>query len=127
MIEKLDIKNGGVEDLLNCIKKTNEIIDIIYDMQLAISSLDPDSDWYDGNHIADTSKKVDIGELAHLQKENSDLKDEVELLQKKLEIAVDALNTIKGKHDPRCAVYHIDEKTAYDALEQITALEHKRM
>lgn len=27
MIEKLDIKNGGVEDLLNCIKKINEVID----------------------------------------------------------------------------------------------------
>ena len=45
--------------------------------------------------------------------------------RKALDVAVDALNTIKGKHDPRCAVYHIDEKTAYDALEQITALEQK--
>lgn len=45
--------------------------------------------------------------------------------RKALEIAVDALNTIKGKHDPRCAVYHIDEKTAYDALDKITALEQK--
>lgn len=43
--------------------------------------------------------------------------------RKALDVAKDALNTIKGKHDPRCAVYHIDEKTAYDALEQITALE----
>ena len=42
--------------------------------------------------------------------------------KKKLDIAVDALNTIKGKHDPRCAVYHIDEKTAYDALEQINEI-----
>ena len=29
MIEKLDIKNGGVEDLLNCIKKINEIIELL--------------------------------------------------------------------------------------------------
>lgn len=29
MIEKLDIKNGGVEDLLNCIKKINEVIDVV--------------------------------------------------------------------------------------------------
>ena len=29
MIEKLDIKNGGVEDLLNCIKKLNELIDAV--------------------------------------------------------------------------------------------------
>ena len=41
------------------VRKINEIIDTIYDMQLAISNLDPDSEWYDGNHIADTSKKVD--------------------------------------------------------------------
>lgn len=42
--------------------------------------------------------------------------------RKALDIAVDALNTIKGKHDPRCAVYHIDEKTAYEALEQINEI-----
>lgn len=41
------------------VRKLNEIIDTIYDMQLAISNLDPDSDWYDGDHIADISKKVD--------------------------------------------------------------------
>lgn len=29
MIEKLDIKNGGVEDLLNCIKKINELVDAV--------------------------------------------------------------------------------------------------
>lgn len=29
MIEKLDIKNGGVEDLLNCIKKINEVVDVV--------------------------------------------------------------------------------------------------
>ena len=47
--------------------------------------------------------------------------------RKALEIAKDALNTIKGKHDPRCAVYYIDEKIAYDALEQIIALEQKEV
>lgn len=69
MIEKLDkhlasninscnmSQNIMVAD--KAIEKINEIIDTIYDMQLAISQLDPDSDWYDGNHIADTSKKVD--------------------------------------------------------------------
>lgn len=54
-----------------------------------------------------------------------ELETELERTRKALDVAVDALNTIKGKHDPRCAVYHIDEKTAYDALEQITALEQK--
>lgn len=49
-----------------------------------------------------------------------------EILKQQLKIATDALKTIKGKHDPRCAVYHIDEKTAYDALEQIEALEQKK-
>lgn len=55
MIKKLPINNYStpIEE------KINEIIDTIYDMQLAISNLDPDSEWYDGNHIADTSKKVD--------------------------------------------------------------------
>lgn len=68
MIEKLQkheiIRHGVVIEKHGCepreiIDKINEIIDIIYDMQLAISNLDPDSEWYDGNHIADTSKKVD--------------------------------------------------------------------
>ena len=53
------------------------------------------------------------------------LESELDRTRKALDVAVDALNTIKGKHDPRCAVYHIDEKTAYDAIEQITALEQK--
>lgn len=29
MIEKIDIKNGGLEDLLNCIKKINELVDVV--------------------------------------------------------------------------------------------------
>lgn len=33
MIEKLDIKNGGVEDLLNCIKKLNELVDAVNELQ----------------------------------------------------------------------------------------------
>lgn len=64
-------------------------------------------------------------EFADTKKKFDDLSDKIGKLQSKLDIAVDALNTIKGKHDPRCAVYYIDEKTAYDALEQITALEQK--
>lgn len=39
MIEKLDIKNGGVEDLLNCIKKINEVIDAVNDMQTKVNKL----------------------------------------------------------------------------------------
>ena len=45
MIEKLDIKNGGVEDLLNCIKKINEVIDAV---NALVYERDKDSDWYDG-------------------------------------------------------------------------------
>lgn len=33
MIKKLDIKNGGVEDLLNCIKKINELIDVVNEFE----------------------------------------------------------------------------------------------
>jgi len=65
MIEKLNIDPTQSVATNHCIiNKINEIIDTIYDMQLAISSLDPDSEWYDGNHIADISKKVDLTELA---------------------------------------------------------------
>lgn len=56
MIEKITTKYPDFDDLKD---KINEIIDTIYNMQLAISNLDPDSEWYDGNHIADISKKVD--------------------------------------------------------------------
>lgn len=38
MIEKLDIKNGGVEDLLNCIKKINELIDVVNNQQIQLNN-----------------------------------------------------------------------------------------
>ena len=79
MIKKLPTNNYStpIEE------KINEIIDTIYDMQLAISNLDPDSEWYDGNHIADTSKKVDpyaeqrkwIGKLCRCW--DSDINDDI--------------------------------------------------
>ena len=37
-IEKLDIKNGGVEDLLNCIKKINEFVDAVNDQQQQLNN-----------------------------------------------------------------------------------------
>lgn len=61
MIEKITTEYPDFDDLKY---KVNEIIDTIYNMQLAISNLDPDSEWYDGNHIDDISKKVDLTELA---------------------------------------------------------------
>lgn len=69
MIEKLDIKNGGVEDLLNCIKKINEIIDWINDVS-ALCVTD--------KQVTANLPNIDAGELAYLQKENSDLKDKLE-------------------------------------------------
>lgn len=54
-----------IADLFN---KINEIIDTIYDMQLAISNLDPDSDWYDDNHIAKTSAENSQDEFAEQRK-----------------------------------------------------------
>lgn len=39
MIEKLDIKNGGVEDLLNCIKKINELVDAVNELQKQIDKM----------------------------------------------------------------------------------------
>lgn len=44
MIEKLDIKNGGVEDLLNCIKKINELCDAVNEIMTWRFETDDDSD-----------------------------------------------------------------------------------
>lgn len=90
MIEKLDIKNGGVEDLLNCIKKINEIIDWIDDVSaLHITN----------KQVTANLPNIDAGELAYLQKENSNLKDEVEKLQKQLERAKSHLSCIKNNYN----------------------------
>ena len=79
--------------------------------------------------MTDTGCWAYRADLLAFETENKDLSDkigkletELEKTRKALDVAVDALNTIKGKHDPRCAVYHIDEKTAYDALEQIESI-----
>ena len=64
--------------------KINEIIEVINAITIDV----------DGTKCVDGSKKPDICELAYLQKENSNLKDEVELLQKKYKIARDCLHRI---------------------------------
>lgn len=62
-------------------------------------------------------QKIEVGELAYLQKENSDLKDEVEYTRKALDVAKEGLKRIDW-----CAT---DYGAAQDALDKITALEQK--
>jgi hypothetical protein len=48
------------------------------------------------SHAAGLPDHINLNsELAHLQKENSNLKDEVELLQKKLEMAINVIDTCR--------------------------------
>ena len=62
---------------------------------------------------------IDIGELAFLSKENSDLQDELESTRKALEIAVDVLKYANKCIKGGC----VNWETEIDkALEQITAI-----
>jgi hypothetical protein len=84
--------------------KVNEIIDWInrHEHKTRAENVQP----------APETRPVNVSELAYLQKENSDLKDEVELLQKKLDIAIDALDCIVNGN---CHM----RNTAKRALDQI--------
>lgn len=66
-------------------------------------------------------QKIDIGELAYLQKENSDLKDELERTRKALYLAFEMLKDIKNDPDTN------DELTQEiaDRLDEITVLKQK--
>lgn len=83
MIEKLKryireedgIKISCPPDNVHIISKINEIIDWINDVS-ALRVTD--------KQVTANMPNIDAGELAFLSKENSELKDEVELLQKKL-------------------------------------------
>lgn len=65
---------------------------------------------------------IDAGELAYLQKENSDLKDEVEKLQKQLNIATNGLNavhyTIVNNNDLLGTVYRM-KNIAGESLDEL--------
>lgn len=66
--------------------------------------------------------QIDIAYIATLQKENSNLKDEIITTRKALDVAVDALKEIKDGKIPVSLGICMDIN---DALEQITALEQK--
>lgn len=57
---------------------------------------------------------IDIGTLAYLQKENTQLKDEIERLQKQLDFVVNGLNKCLDKldrnHDSKCRRIYIKQK-----------------
>lgn len=86
MIEKLDIKNGGVEDLLNCIKKINELVDAVNQLvsceqartcyELIHKNKTPAENMLTKTLCMD--KEFAEEEMERLQKENSDLKDKLE-------------------------------------------------
>ena len=116
MIEKLDIKNGGVEDLLNCIKKINEIIDYINQNNHKYASLE---DRMIGCTTLDIPKKYNMAltESCHLQEENNNLKDELELLNRKYKVAIHALVQINN--------FGNLDNTAQSALIEISKINNK--
>lgn len=88
VIQKLTVAGKKYEypDTTALVGKVNELIDAVNELQES-----QDTYWTDIAEIkkelqtpAENVQKIDIGELAYLQKENSDLKDEVEKLQKQL-------------------------------------------
>lgn len=83
MIEKLP--EIQIHSCAKINEKLNEIIDWINDVS-ALRVTD--------KQVTANLPNIDAGELAFLSKENSDLKDEVELLQKKYKIARDCLHRI---------------------------------
>ena len=86
-IEKIQVTrsdNDLATKTLEAINKINEIIDWIDDVS---------NFRVINKQVTANLPNIDIGELAYLQKENSDLKDEVGLLQKKLEISKKIIKT----------------------------------
>lgn len=77
MIEKLDIKNGGVEDLLNCIKKINELIDAVNELQ----------------EFADVADK----QLATLMEKNNIHEKQIDELQMKVNKLAPTINFAQPK------------------------------
>jgi len=117
-IQKLDPLR---DNFLTMVKKHNALVDAVNELQK-----------HEEQHLdlltqlnemrLHQTKKVDIGELAYLQKENSDLKDEVEKLQKQLNIATSGLNavhyTIVNNNDLLGTVYRM-KNIAGESLDEL--------
>lgn len=83
MIEKLP--EIQIHSCAKINEKLNEVIDWINDVS-ALRVTD--------KQVTANLPNIDVGELAFLSKENSDLKDELERTRKALDVAVDALEKI---------------------------------
>ena len=129
MIEKLDIKDYENKEQLvwfGVINKLNQLCDAVNGI------LD-----YAPLEMAMKAEKqnIDIGELAYLQKENGDLKDELQRTRKALERARHSLKEIRSlflleKDNPARQNKWVDTAIrmwgwAEDALDEITELEQK--
>lgn len=94
-------------------EKLNEVIDWVNDVS-ALRVTD--------KQVTANLPNIDAGELAFLSKENSDLKDEVEKLQKQLNIATNGLNavhyTIVNNNDLLGTVYRM-KNIAGESLDEL--------
>lgn len=93
MIEKIQVTrsdNDLATKTLEAINKINEVIDWINDVS-ALCVTD--------KQVTANLPNIDAGELTYLQKENSELKDEIEKLQKQLERAKIHLGCIKNNYN----------------------------
>lgn len=84
------------------------------------------------NQVTANLPNIDAGELAFLSKENSELKDEIDILETKLErtrkaldVAVDALKWIHETYNLGMGYEAAIMEKCEFALDQITALEQK--
>lgn len=97
MIEKLP--EIQIHSCAKINEKLNEVIDWINDVS-ALRVTD--------KQVTANLPNIDAGELAFLSKENTDLKDEVESLQKKLEMANNTLRHIDMFFDGDYNIYPSD-------------------
>ena len=123
-IQKLDPLR---DNFLTMVKKHNALVDAVNELQK-----------HEEQHLdlltqlnemrLHQTKKVDIGELAFLSKENSDLKDEVEKLQKQLNIANSGLNvvhyTMVNNNDLLGTVYRM-KNAAGESLDEVKGLDNE--
>jgi len=112
MIEKITNQNQIARHKLA--EKINEIIDWINEVSGGTTIVD--------KQVTANLPNIDAGELAYLQKENSDLKDEVEKLQKMFSIAKNGLVYMQENVLEYAADYM---DYADDVLEEIKELDNE--
>ena len=132
MIEKINIdeffyKQPNTETrFCDLCLRINELVDAVNKLQTPAKNVLTMVD----NQVTADLPNIDVGELAFLSKENSDLKDEIDRLQVEFErtrkafgIAVDAIDA--GKTLADIAGFKTLAVGLEEALNKITALEQK--